>query len=398
MENAASVSEKIVLPQSDDEAFEEAWEWRRLYLAADGGFWDLLCCPEDVVRTANCNHRNNSGVHPRHIVCKHCLVPVCDECREYMISAPLYASPMALANDNVVGYTYKTILQYKVSWIEAAAAQPAWTTMMCFYIEGDQGHLLEETMFQSSFMSVVRGNVFSYHMPWETIIGFLNRTTSDEKLALLPHDPEYLAHMVQLHLKIGTLDMAKHIREIRVRAHVVLALGYDLINSGHAAYIKMRESDKLKDFSRRMRAAQAALKRRVQQRYPTLGKPEDIDGVVPPAVLRKIEEVQAIQRQSSTLTQQKNATPAEAASPLDEVFVGSRPQSLIAERTSDAGMDVAAQRTEVLRRYTPFDVKVDASYVTQFHSLYPSQVFHFTFPHMDGGPEYFLAAEIVVVP
>ena len=69
--------------------------------------------------------------------------------------------------------------------------------MMCFYIEGDQGHLLEETMFQSSSMSVVRGNVFSYHMPWEKIIQCLERTTSDKKLSFLPHDPEHLAHMVR---------------------------------------------------------------------------------------------------------------------------------------------------------------------------------------------------------
>ena len=101
------------------------------------------------------------------------------------------------------------------------------------------------------------------------------RITCDDKLSLLPHDPEHLAHMVQLHLKIGTLDMAKHIKEIKVRAHVVLALGYDLIRAGHAAYIKSNESGKLKDVSSRMRAAQAALKRRVQQRYPTLGTPED---------------------------------------------------------------------------------------------------------------------------
>jgi hypothetical protein len=75
MENAAVVSEKIALPQSEDKDLEEAWEWRRLYLAADGGFWDLLCCPEDVVCTADCNHHSNSSVHHRHILCKHCLVP-----------------------------------------------------------------------------------------------------------------------------------------------------------------------------------------------------------------------------------------------------------------------------------------------------------------------------------
>ena len=306
-----------------------------------------------------------------------------------MNKAPLYASPMALANDNVIGYTYKTILQYKVSWMEAAAAQPAWTTMMCFYIEGDQGHLLEETMFQSSFMSVVRGNVFSYHMPWEKIIDSLNRTTSDEKLSLLPHDPEHLAHMVQLHLKIGTIDMAKHIKEIKVRAHVVLALGYELIKAGHAAYIKLSESATLNDFSSRMRDAQAALKSRVKQRYPSLGTPEDIDGVVPPAVLRKIKEVQASQRKNTTLIQEKHATPAEGAAPSDDVFMGTRPQSVTEERISDARMEVDAQRTEILRRYTPLDVNVKANYIQQFNSLYPAQVFPFTFPYMVGGPEYF---------
>ena len=180
----------------EDEESEEAWEWRRLYLASDGGFWDLICCPEDVLPTADCRHQTKTSVHERHIVCKHCLIPICAECYESICQAPMYASPMALANDNFIGYTYETILKYKVTWLEAAAAQPAFTTMMCFYIEGDHGHLLEERMFESSFMTVVRGNVWSYHMPWEKIMNFLERTTSDTELSLLPHDPERLAHMV----------------------------------------------------------------------------------------------------------------------------------------------------------------------------------------------------------
>ena len=391
-ENATNLTSDIRFPETDADS-EVAWEWRRLYQTAEGGFWDLLCCPEDVVCTKDCNHLSCAHVGSRHIICKHCLVPVCDECHDYICSTPLQASPMALANDNVIGYTYETILKYKVSWIEAAAAQPAWTTMMCFYIEGDRGHLLEETMFNSSHMTVFRGNVFSYHMSWEKIIDFLNRTTSDEKLALLPHDPEHLAHMVQLHLKIGSIDMAKHIKEIKVRAHVVLALGNELIKAGHEAYIKSRQSEKLSTFSARMRAAQKAFKERVQQRYPTLGTPEDIEGVVPPAVLKKIEEVQAKQKQGKALIQDKHATPAEGAAPMEDVFQGARPQSLVEERTSDAGMDVAGQRTEILRQFTPLEVKINADYVTQFRSLYPSQVFPFSFPYMVGGPEYFSRSE-----
>ena len=92
------------------------------------------------------------------------------------------------------------------------------------------------------------------------------------------------------------------------------------------------------------------------------------------------------------MTQDKHATPAEAASRCDEVFHGMRPQSLIQERTSDAGIDAAAQRTEVLRQYTPLGVKVDSNFLQQFHPLYPAQVFPFTFPYMVGGPEHFSRA------
>ena len=70
---------------------------------------------------------------------------------------------------------------------------------------------MEEHMFESSYMPVVRGNVFSYHMPWERILQSLERSTSDAKLMLLPHHPKDPAHIVQLHMKIGTKDLAKHI-------------------------------------------------------------------------------------------------------------------------------------------------------------------------------------------
>ena len=103
-ENATNLTSDIRLPETDADS-EVAWEWRRLYQTADGAFWDLLCCPEDVVCTKDCNHLSHAHVASRHIICKHCLVPVCDECHDYICQIPLQASPMALANDNVIGYT-----------------------------------------------------------------------------------------------------------------------------------------------------------------------------------------------------------------------------------------------------------------------------------------------------
>ena len=142
--------------------------------------------------------------------------------------------------------------------------------------------------------------------------------------------------------------------------------------------------------SERMRQAKEALLERVKKRYPSLGKPEDEEGVVPDAVMKKILEIsEKIPKPGKSLLPDKHATPAEGAKPLEEVFSGMRPQSLIAERTSDAGVDVAGLRTETFRQYTPLQVNLDANYIKQFNSLYPSQVFPFTFPYMVGGPEYF---------
>ena len=64
----------------------------------------------------------------------------------------------------------------------------------------------------------------------------LQATESEEMI--VPHPPEILAHMVRLHLKLNSQEIAKHMKEICVRTHVVLQLGYDLIESFHPSLWK----------------------------------------------------------------------------------------------------------------------------------------------------------------
>ena len=52
------------------------------------------------------------------------------------------AVPEALANDNWWGYVTSVLYEYKVRWIEAAAACPVFTALICYYVEGDRGHLM----------------------------------------------------------------------------------------------------------------------------------------------------------------------------------------------------------------------------------------------------------------
>ncbi len=53
--------ESDVTDDSDEDP-EKEWEWRRLYLSANGDLKDLLCCPEDVLQTDQCDHKNSASV------------------------------------------------------------------------------------------------------------------------------------------------------------------------------------------------------------------------------------------------------------------------------------------------------------------------------------------------
>ena len=82
MELTPEVNGEVILPDVDSgddrdpEADpEDAWEWRRLYHTDDGVVWDLFCCPEDILRTEQCAHRNSASIDENYIICKNCLVP-----------------------------------------------------------------------------------------------------------------------------------------------------------------------------------------------------------------------------------------------------------------------------------------------------------------------------------
>ena len=134
--------------------------------------------------------------------------------------------PMAVANHNYIGYCSQTLVRYKVRFIEAAIVCPVWTSLICFYMEEDRGHLMKEGIHAAKHRIGVRGNIFSFLMPWKEILDSLHRVAEADE-PVVPHPPEMLAHVVRLHMKIGGKDaeVAKFVKEIRVRTHVVLALG-----------------------------------------------------------------------------------------------------------------------------------------------------------------------------
>eukprot|EP00973_Karenia_brevis_P043630 6044686-Karenia_brevis.AAC.1 len=77
---------------------------------------------------------------------------------------------MALANANFFGYTFNIIYKYKARWIEAAIVCPYRAKMIIYYVEGGEGHLMNEEMGHQKIRVAVRVSCVSYQMPWEEIL------------------------------------------------------------------------------------------------------------------------------------------------------------------------------------------------------------------------------------
>ena len=212
----------------------------------------------------------------------------------------------------------------------------------------------------------------------------LQATASEEMI--VPHPPEILAHMVRLHLKLNSQEIAKHMKEICVRTYVVLQLGYDLIESLHPSLWKKTNAGPV------LRPDVARIKdeyrRRVERYYPQSADAEEAEfGVPPPAVLQVCQESQKAKQRNSPL-HNKNATPDAGVMDTSNVFDAVQPHLVVAERSRDAGCNAAEVGHAALSRFCEVHAQSGNTFLPQWKPQYLSEVFCFEFKHVTGGPEF----------
>ena len=292
---------------------------------------------------------------------------------------------MAIANHNYIGYCYDTLVKYKVRWIEAAVVCPVWTTLMCYYIEEDRGHVMQEELFRGKHRMAVRGNIFSFPMPWNEIMKSLLNATATPNLTV-PHPPEMLAHMVRLHLNFGTSAQIPPLKEVCVRTHVILQLGYDLIESGHPALLKTSNAGPVLKVD--VARIKAAYRRRVEEMYPASADPKLAEvGVVPSTIAQVMNESLKAKKTHSPIFE-KNATPSPGSLPLETVFDAVQPKLVVPERDNHAQANIAETGQAALSRYGDLKIQTGSDFVAQWKPDYLSQAFPFAFRHVTGGPEF----------
>jgi hypothetical protein len=146
----------------------DSFEWIRKVRRA-GGVDTILCCPEDVEMSRACKHDFS-------FVCADCHIPYCNEC--YTLSVQKQAIPRCLTNDNYIGYVHAYIVRHKVTWLEATIACPVFSGLVTYYVEGrasERGHMMREALGRPQRAWAVRGNLFSFLLPWEKVMAQLSK-------------------------------------------------------------------------------------------------------------------------------------------------------------------------------------------------------------------------------
>ena len=310
-----------------------SWEWFR-NVRRRGGVHRVLCCPEDVRRSATCRHAD-------HFVCSECAIPICDDC--YRMAADKQKIPRALANDNFIGYVHRYIIENRVTWLEATIACPVFSGLVTYYIEGDateRGHMMADPLAKPQRAWAVRGNIFSFLLPWEKVMAQLSKCFLTGDFRDWPLDQSTVCELVRVRIVRAMKDPKTHYRELRVRSQIVKGMA-NLYMERHVQDLGRRfrvlklmqvtpehteEGAERPSMTKQIRNH---IEARVDREYPAAVFGSEA-GAIPPQIQEMLEAGDA-QPDSSTGFDMKQATMPDMATSGSDIFQGVRPTLVVDE-------------------------------------------------------------------
>ena len=259
--------QKYIVPHGLVFDKEHHEDWLRS-LRTPNGRVNILCCPEDV---------EYCGRHSNNEMCARCRWPVCNACMNEIAVGRPRSIPMALGHDLLFGYTTELLTQHKVRWIEMAAVLPMWTHMIVYYVEGNAGHVMNQVVGKAEWRSNVKGQCFSFIMPWAQLIREFKTRMERDDLLSLPRGEHTLQYLFRIHLKVAGEAFTDDLRQVRLRPYVLLLL---------LSWLWRTRPDLFDRKTRSQKAFMAEMQRRIQELYPeTEGHlpEEEREGQIPTA-------------------------------------------------------------------------------------------------------------------
>ena len=250
---------------------------------------------------------------------------------------------------------------------------------MVYYLEDPFGHLMGDDMGFAQGRTRVRGNLFSFSMPWQDIerccaAAIASAGEADRKQLQqwrdeqgVPHSEDVLALLVNVHIRGGSKDLATHLQGLTMRVGVVAQLIQILRSSGYPGYEEGGVNSET-------RVAQ-----RLKERYT------DVYGEArfTPAAIRASISVQ--KKGSISIVQDKCATPSEPAKQIAQWESAVRPNHIVAERSVNSQANIHENYRNVFAQYGDFEINTGTVFTPQFHPWYLGMAYPFTLPVAVGG-------------
>ena len=254
---------------------------------------------------------------------------------------------------------------------------------------------MDELAYQRKDALHVRGNAWSFPLPWDGIASKLKQVVDGEVLwDELPYSGAHLAKTVLFSLRIGNVtDLEKWLPAARLRPHVVLKLLFNLVDRNYPFNGKDRNIQRIKQ------ELQARLDSLFPEQEADISE-EDRQGSIPPEVLKAIKAAMGDpEKQKNTGIQQKHATPADAPDNMDVILESLRPNIVNNDRDSMQLEDPNRKAKHALRAFAsrhPAVLKVctGTELVDQWNWNFLPLAFPYSLPRVVGGADYPLAKRV----
>ena len=101
---------------------------------------------------------------------------------------------------------------------------PCVSGLVTYYIEGDstqRGNMMQEALAKPQRAWAVRGNLFSFLLPWDKVMAQLSKCFLTGDFREWPLDQDTVCEFVRVRMVRPDKDARKQYRELRVRSRVV---------------------------------------------------------------------------------------------------------------------------------------------------------------------------------
>ena len=283
-------------------------------------------------------------------------------------------------------------MKNKVTWLEATIACPIFTGLIVYYVEGapnERGHLMNEPLANSQRSWSVRGNVFSFMLPWETVMAHLSRAFAAGDFSQWPLDQDTAATIVRLRMIRGHEALVSQFKELRVRSQVVKGLANLYVDNQLTELLKKKSITGLlaSKIQRLREQFREHISRRVDAEYPseTYGNEQ---GAVPEYINKAVAASTAASDATSTNFDLKPSTYHDLPKAPSECLSGQRPTIVAAESTTKDALPEEVVVEKALNKVTGMTVNMGHKFEDQFHGQYMSRIFPWALNYSCGGADY----------